>query len=60
MQVSQSGGSDISAIMNSKLQKTAGDVSTGVAKKAMDTEAIQAAQVVDMIKNAGASIDVTA
>ena len=60
MQVSQSAEGDIGAIMNSKLQKTAGDVSVAVAKKTMDMQKVQSAQVVDMIKKAGGSIDVTA
>lgn len=60
MQVSQSAESDIGAIMNSKLQKMAGDISVAVARKAMDTQKAQGSQVVDLIKKAGGSIDVTA
>ncbi|MBF0293220.1 MAG: YjfB family protein [Nitrospinae bacterium] len=60
MQVASSAGADVQAAMDSKLQKTANDVSVGVAKKAMDAEKDKGDQLVDMIKKAGSSIDVTA
>jgi hypothetical protein len=60
MQVASSTGGDVQAAMDSKLQKAAGDVSVGVAKKAMDAEKDNGKQIVDMIKKAGSSFDVTA
>lgn len=60
MQVASSSGIDVQGAMDSKLQKTAGDVSVGVAKKAMDVEKDNGDQLVDMIKKVGSSFDVTA
>lgn len=60
MEVASSTGVDVQSLMSGKLQQAAGDVSVGVAKKAMDVEKENANQVVDMIKKAGSSIDVTA
>jgi hypothetical protein len=60
MDVSSSTGVDVQSVMDSKLQQAAGNVSVGVAKKAMTAEKDKGSQVVDMIKKAGASIDITA
>lgn len=60
MEVTSGSGVDVQSVMGGKLQQAAGDVSVGVAKKAMDVEKDKGDQVVDMIKKAGASIDVTA
>jgi hypothetical protein len=60
MDVSSSTGVDVQSVMDSKLQQAAGNVSVGVAKKAMAAEKDKGAQVVDMIKKAGSSINVTA
>jgi hypothetical protein len=60
MDVSSSTGVDVQSVMDGKLQQTAGNVSAGVAKKAMNAEKDQGNQVVDMIKKAGSSINVTA
>jgi hypothetical protein len=60
MEVASGSGADVQSVMGNKLAQTAGNVSLGVAKKAMTVEKFQGSQIVDMIKKAGSTFDVTA